>query len=114
MVLQFLTFELDWLFVAQTQLHGYRRSLLTILLNIPEMALYFAILLELTGCITPASSLWPVVKNTFLKTFGFKLILFEELTRCQVIAFTHFTVTKLLVGAIIVGLIQQVRRSDTQ
>lgn len=111
-IFDFLTFEMHWLFVAESDLHSHRRSLITFLMNIVEMAFYFAILLELTGCVSPDRSLWGVVGENISKTFSFGVLDVNDEVGCGLIPVAHLLVMKLLVGLIIVSLTQEIRRKQ--
>jgi hypothetical protein len=72
-LLDTLAFALHWIFVAKGQLESYRRSLVSFLLNLCEVALVATLLFHTSGCLGRDASIWTTLYSQLGNVFRISL-----------------------------------------
>jgi hypothetical protein len=111
-VFEILLFSLHWLLVAEGPVESYRRSLLAFLLNLCEVAIFFAIAYLLLGCLDPQGA-WSVLFESLRSVFSLEAVSnqcnsgwSQALPRLQLI------ISWILVALIVANLVSAISRGE--
>lgn len=117
-IYEFGLFLVNWLIVGRAYLQSRRRSLVLFILNIPQMAIFFGILLSLSNCYTARMNAW----ETFIaniRSLGSiilegqaKSVDFSESLHCEMIAHSQTAIGTILIVVIILSVAASLVRPD--
>ena len=109
-ITELFVFSLHWTFVATGELEAIRRSLATFLLNLVEIALFFAIVFTLTGCRSMTG--WTAIYDSITSVFNLRLVAVQDNLCCRVAAHYEIIVAGTLLAIIIASLVGAVVRPE--
>jgi hypothetical protein len=73
-ILEIFLFGMHWMLVAKGPVESYRRSLLTFLLNLCEISIFFTIAYLLLECVDTNQNPWSVLFEGLRSVFGLKMM----------------------------------------
>ena len=117
-IAEFAIFLLHWMIVARTYLRDLRRSLILFTINIPQLAVFFGIVLNLANCYKSPMGPWKAIVVN-LRSLGSVLfkgqiesVPVSDSLHCAVISHSQTAIGTVLILLIIVNLAASIIRPD--
>ena len=111
-ITELFVFSLHWAFVAKGPLVAARRSLAAFMLNLIEIALFFAIVFALADCRDSDMAGWLTVYDSITSVFNLQLVTVRDTLGCHIAAHYEIIVAGILLVIIIASLVGAVVRLD--
>jgi len=112
-IFETLLFILHWLIVAEGPVESYRRSLLSFLINLFEIGIFFAIAYLLLDCFDPPQDAWSALSKSVCSVFSLKKMSgLCEVGWSKALALFQLCISWTLVVLILANVVGAINRNE--
>jgi hypothetical protein len=113
-IAELFVFMLHWVFAANAPLHSKRRSLALFIANIPQLAVFFAIMFVLAGCRSDAIAWYDLLVEHLGALVKLDAIPFQRWSHCWWFAHFELLMGTMVLTIVIASLVGAIVRDERQ